>query len=438
VIGGIGLGLGYVSPVSTLIRWFPDHRGMATGLAIMGFGGGAIIGAPLKTWLLSHFSRAPEFLGSTGALQLVTEQGRQFAVTAAGRIEVVVATAAQAAALPGGGEAGAYAVGTGSTGAAATFLVLAALYVVVMGIAAFSYRVPAAGWLPAGWTPPAETASHGMISTHHVHADEAIRTPQFWLLWVVLCFNVTAGIGVLGVAKTMMGEIFGSAMPTLVTAGFASAFVLMISVFNMAGRFAWASASDAIGRKSTYHCFFVLGPLLYLSLPWFASMAGGETWALWGFYAATLLIFTMYGGGFATIPAYIADLFGTLHVGAIHGRLLTAWSVAGVLGPLAITQLRERSLMDAVHALAAKVDPAAFSANFGEPVTKLDELVRANTVTIEKLLTLAPPGTPDPSAGLYDSTMYAMAALLVVALVANTLIRPVTGSHYVENAPHKG
>jgi hypothetical protein len=258
VIGGIGLGLGYVSPVSTLIRWFPDHRGMATGLAIMGFGGGAIIGAPLKTWLLSHFSRAPEFLGSTDALQLVTEQGRQFAVTAAGRIEVVVATAAQAAALPGGGEAGAYAVGTGSTGAAATFLVLAALYVVVMGIAAFSYRVPATGWLPAGWTPPAETASHGMISTHNVHADEAIRTPQFWLLWVVLCFNVTAGIGVLGVAKTMMGEIFGSAMPALVTAGFASAFVLMISVFNMAGRFAWASASDAMGRKNTYHCFFVL------------------------------------------------------------------------------------------------------------------------------------------------------------------------------------
>ena len=438
VIGGIGLGLGYVSPVSTLIRWFPDHRGMATGLAIMGFGGGAIIGAPLKTWLLSHFSRAPEFLGSTDALQLVTEQGRQFAVTAAGRIEVVVATAAQAAALPGGGEAGAYAVGTGSTGAAATFLVLAALYVVVMGIAAFSYRVPAAGWLPAGWTPPAETASHGMISTHNVHADEAIRTPQFWLLWVVLCFNVTAGIGVLGVAKTMMGEIFGSAMPALVTAGFASAFVLMISVFNMAGRFAWASASDAMGRKNTYHCFFVLGPLLYLSLPWFASMAGGEVWALWGFYAATLLIFTMYGGGFATIPAYLADLFGTLHVGAIHGRLLTAWSVAGVLGPLAITQLRERSLMDAVHALAAKVDPAAFSANFGEPVTKLDELVRANTVTIEKLLALAPPGTPDPSAGLYDSTMYAMAALLVVALLANVLIRPVVGSHYVENAPHQG
>jgi hypothetical protein len=312
------------------------------------------------------------------------------------------------------------------------------VYVVVMSIAAFSYRVPASGWLPAGWTPPPESDSHGMISTHNVHADEAIRTSQFWLLWVVLCFNVTAGIGVLGVAKTMMGEIFGSALPLLVTAGFASAYVLMISVFNMAGRFAWASASDAIGRKNTYTCFFVLGPLLYLSLPWFAGMAGSGTWALWGFYAATLFIFTMYGGGFATIPAYIADLFGTLHVGAIHGRLLTAWSVAGVLGPLAITQLRERSVMEAVHALVARVDPAVFRQSFGEEVSKLDELVRANTVTIEKLMPLVPPGTPDPSVGLYDSTMVAMAALLVVALAANSLIRPVTVSHYVENAPHEG
>jgi MFS family permease len=440
VIGGIGLGLGYVSPVSTLIRWFPDHRGMSTGLAIMGFGGGAILGAPLKTWLLNHFFHAPDYLGTVETLRVVTEQGRQFVETASGRVEVVVATVAQAAVLPGGGAAGAYVVGTGSTGAAATFLVLAAVYLVVMSIAAFSYRVPAAGWLPAGWTPPPESASHGMISAHHVHADEAIRTSQFWLLWVVLCCNVTAGIGVLGVAKTMMGEIFGSALPALVTAAFASTYVLMISVFNMAGRFAWASASDSLGRKNTYTCFFVLGTLLYLSLPWFASMAGGAgtVWQLWGFYAATLLIFTMYGGGFATIPAYLADLFGTMHVGAIHGRLLTAWSVAGVLGPLAITQLRERSVLAAVRELVPQIDPAAFNASFGEPVSQLDELVRANTVSIEKLMLLVPPGTPDPSAGIYNSTMYAMAALLIVALVANWRIHPVASFHYVENARQKG
>jgi hypothetical protein len=169
-------------------------------------------------------------------------------------------------------------------------------------------------------------------------------------------------------------------------------------------------------------------------------MAGGAgtVWQLWGFYAATLLIFTMYGGGFATIPAYLADLFGTMHVGAIHGRLLTAWSVAGVLGPLAITHLRERSVLAAVHELVTRIDPAAFRASFGAPVSQLGELVRANTVSIEKLMLLVPPGTPDPSAGIYNSTMYAMAALLIVALVANWRIHPVASFHYAENARQKG
>ncbi|MEY4375989.1 MAG: hypothetical protein RJB26_539 [Pseudomonadota bacterium] len=440
VIGGCGLGLGYVSPVSTLIRWFPDRRGMATGLAIMGFGGGAIIGAPLKTWLLAHFAKAPVFLGGMDRVKLVTEGGRQFAELAAGRAEVVVATAKEAAMLPGSGEAGAYLAGSGDTGAAATFLVLGAVYLVVMLLAAFSYRVPAADWKPAGWVPPTEAASHGMISTHQVHVEEAPRTPQFWLLWVVLCLNVTAGIGVLGVAKTMMSEIFGTTLPAIATAGFASFYVLMISVFNMSGRFLWASASDRIGRQNTYHCFFVLGTLLYLSLPWFASQAVLQpaVWQLAGFYAATLFIFTMYGGGFATIPAYLADLFGTLHVGAIHGRLLTAWSVAGVLGPLLVTQLRERSVMSAVHALVAKVDPAVFASTFGEPTSKLEELVKANTVTIDRLMDLVPPGTPDPTAGVYNTTLYLMAGLLVVAFAANWLVRPVAARHHVEHTHPKG
>lgn len=440
VIGGCGLGLGYVSPVSTLIRWFPDRRGMATGLAIMGFGGGAIIGAPLKTWLLAHFANAPQWLGPTDQLNLLTEGGRQFAQLAAGRAEVVVATAKEAAMLPGGGKAGVYLAGSGDTGAAATFLVLGGVYLAIMLLAAFSYRLPAAGWRPAGWEPPPEAASHGMVSSHQVHVEEAPRTPQFWLLWVVLCLNVTAGIGVLGVAKTLMSEIFGTTLPAIVTAGFASFYVLMISVFNMSGRFLWASASDRLGRQNTYHCFFVLGTLLYLSLPWFASQAVLQpaVWQLAGFYAATLLIFTMYGGGFATIPAYLADLFGTLHVGAIHGRLLTAWSVAGVLGPLLVTQLRERSVMAAVHGLVAKVDPAVFAAAFGEPVTKLEELVKANTVTIDRLMELVPPGTPDPTAGVYNTTLYLMAGLLVVAFVANWLVRPVAARHHVEHTHPQG
>ena len=427
VLGGFGLGLGYVSPVSTLIRWFPDRRGMATGLAIMGFGGGAMIGAPLISALLETFQRAPEYLGAENMVALVTEEGRRFAETAAGKVEVVIASANQAASF--GGEAGVYVVGTGETGAASTFLTLGISYFIVMMFASFQYRVPKEGWKPEGWQPKPEASSKGMVSKNHVHIDQALKTPQFWLLWIVLCFNVTAGIGVIGVAKTMINEIFGNL--AIVTAGFAGTYVLMISVFNMVGRFFWASTSDYIGRKNTYHCFFVIGTLLYLSIPFWAGM--GNTTALIGFYIATMIIFTMYGGGFATIPAYLADLFGTLHVGGIHGRLLTAWSTAGVLGPFAITYLRNMSVENAIADLAAKVDPAAFASKFGAPMADLQKLVEAKTVTVARLLEIAPAGTVDPTSTLYNTTMYAMAGLLVLAFIANLLVKPVREKHHVEN-----
>ncbi|MEC9168649.1 MAG: OFA family MFS transporter [Pseudomonadota bacterium] len=427
VLGGFGLGLGYVSPVSTLIRWFPDRRGMATGLAIMGFGGGAMIGAPLISALLETFQRAPEYLGAENMVALVTEEGRRFAETAAGKVEVVIASANQAASF--GGEAGVYVVGTGETGAASTFLTLGIAYFIVMMFASFQYRVPKEGWKPEGWQPKPEASSKGMVSKNHVHIDQALKTPQFWLLWIVLCFNVTAGIGVIGVAKTMINEIFGNL--AIVTAGFAGTYVLMISVFNMVGRFFWASTSDYIGRKNTYHCFFVIGTLLYLSIPFWAGM--GNTTALIGFYIATMIIFTMYGGGFATIPAYLADLFGTLHVGGIHGRLLTAWSTAGVLGPFAITYLRNMSVENAIADLAAKVEPAAFASKFGAPMADLQKLVEAKTVTVARLLEIAPAGTVDPTSTLYNTTMYAMAGLLVLAFIANLLVKPVREKHHVEN-----
>ena len=427
VLGGFGLGLGYVSPVSTLIRWFPDRRGMATGLAIMGFGGGAMIGAPLISALLETFQRAPEYLGAENMVALVTEEGRRFAETAAGKVEVVIASANQAASF--GGEAGVYVVGTGETGAASTFLTLGIAYFIVMMFASFQYRVPKEEWKPEGWQPKPEASSKGMVSRNHVHIDQALKTPQFWLLWIVLCFNVTAGIGVIGVAKTMINEIFGNL--AIVTAGFAGTYVLMISVFNMVGRFFWASTSDYIGRKNTYHCFFVIGTLLYLSIPFWAGM--GNTTALIGFYIATMIIFTMYGGGFATIPAYLADLFGTLHVGGIHGRLLTAWSTAGVLGPFAITYLRNMSVENAIADLAAKVDPAAFASKFGAPMADLQKLVEAKTVTVARLLEIAPAGTVDPTSTLYNTTMYAMAGLLVLAFIANLLVKPVREKHHVEN-----
>jgi MFS family permease len=434
VLGGCGLGLGYVSPVSTLIRWFPDRRGMATGMAIMGFGGGAMIGAPIKEFLLGLYYRAPEYLGPADQLELVTRRGRRLVEVAGAMKEVVVVGANDVAGMIVPGPEGVYVVGTGSTGAAQTFFTLGAVYFVVMVIAAFSYRVPAEGWTPRGWTPPEDSdSSRKMISRHHVHIDQALKTPQFYLLWIVLCFNVTAGIGVLGVAKTMMSEIFGTTLPTVVDGSFAATYVLMISVFNMGGRVFWACMSDLIGRKNTNHAVFVLGIGLYLTIPFTAARVSASPEVVWlvYFYGATMVIFTMYGGGFATIPAYLADLFGTRFVGGIHGRLLTAWSTAGILGPLAITKLRASALGPALRDLAAEVDPAVFEASFGAGPDHLDELVAAKTVTIAKLMEIAPLGTSDPSPTLYNSTMFLMAGLLGIALIANALVRPVDPKHHM-------
>lgn len=436
VIGGCGLGLGYVSPVSTLIKWFPDRRGMATGMAIMGFGGGAMIGAPLKEGLIRHFYRAPDYLGSVDSVTLVNRDGVRFAEIAGQLREVVVVGANDVAQMIVPGPEGVYAVGTGSVGIAETFVVLGLGYFVVMLEAALSYRLPAPDWKPQGWTPPdAADSARRMITPHTVTVDEATKTPQFYLLWIVLCFNVTAGIGVLGVAKTMMTDIFGTTLKDIVTSAFAATYVTMTSVFNMAGRFFWSSVSDYIGRKRTYTIFFVAGTGLYLSIPWIARGVTAQPQVAWlvAFYAVTMLIFTMYGGGFATIPAYLADLFGSKYVGGIHGRLLTAWSTAGVLGPLAITSLREAEARRAMERLAATVDPQKFQETFGEPLADLPTLIEKHTVTIAKLMQIAPAGTVDPSSTLYNTTMYLMASLLVIALVANLLVRPVDSRHFARD-----
>ena len=435
VIGGCGLGLGYVSPVSTLIRWFPDRRGMATGMAIMGFGGGALIGTPLKRFFLRTFYEQAEYLGSTDQVSLVTEAGRRFAEIGGELREAVVIGANDVAGMIVPGPEGVYLVDTGSVGVAQTFLALGLIYFTVMLAAAFSYRLPAPGWKPAGWIPPDKAhREKRMIGTHDVHVNQAWKTPQFWQLWVVLCFNVTAGIGVIGVASTMMEEIFGTTLPGIVDGAFAATYVVMISVFNMCGRFVWASTSDFIGRRNTYWIFFALGIVLYLSIPYTAGQVSINPSVVWliYFYAATMIIFTMYGGGFATIPAYLADVFGTRHVGAIHGRLLTAWSAAGVLGPVAINTLRDASISDAIAELVAIVEPANFASAFGAGIDQLEALVAAQTVTIAKLMEIAPPGTVDPTSSLYNVTMYLMAGLLAIALVANALMRPVHPRHHIK------
>jgi MFS family permease len=434
VIGGCGLGMGYVSPVSTLIRWFPDRRGMATGMAIMGFGGGAMIGTPMKEFFIRMFYRAPEYLGGAGDVSLVTEAGRRFVEVGGTLREVVVIGASEVRDMTIPGPEGVYLVNTGASGVAETFLIIGLIYLAVMLIAAFSYRIPADGWKPAGWTEPSETERGSLISKYNVHIDEALKTRQFYQLWVVLCFNVTAGIGVLGVARTMITEIFGSSLPQIVDTTFAATYVIMISAFNMVGRFIWASASDYIGRRNTYWIFFLLGIVLYLSIPFAAqqvSVSPSVVWLVY-FYAATMIIFTMYGGGFATIPAYLADIFGTKYVGGIHGRLLTAWSTAGVLGPLAITSLRQNSVTKAINDLVAVIEPTTFQAQFGAGVDQLEALVASNTVNISRLLEIAPAGTADPTSSLYNSTMILMAVLLGIALVSNALMRPVNAKHHLK------
>jgi MFS family permease len=338
VIGGIGLGLGYISPVSTLIKWFPDRRGMATGMAIMGFGGGALVGAPLADWLMRHFATPT----SVGVWQ--------------------------------------------------TFLVMAAVYFVFMMGGALGYRVPAAGWQPAGWNPPARLAVNSMITNEHVHLNRAWRTPQFWLIWAVLCLNVSAGIGILGMASPLLQEVFAGQLIGI-NVGFndlspdqkkqiatiAAGFIGLLSLFNIGGRFFWASLSDRLGRKSTYFVFLVLGMVLYTAVP---TLAHGGHLAL--FVLSFCIILSMYGGGFATVPAYLADMFGTQMVGAIHGRLLTAWSTAGILGPYVVNSLRDSQIESGV-----------------------------------------------PKALVYDHTMYILAGFLFVGFVCNLLIRPVAGRYFM-------
>ena len=276
VLGGCGLGIGYISPVSTLIKWFPDRPGMATGMAIMGFGGGALIASPLSVALMDYFKSASD------------------------------------------------------TGVLATFVTMGLIYLAFMMLGAYFVKVPPAGWVPTGYVAP--TQSSAMITRANVEVNEALKTPQFYFLWGVLCMNVSAGIGVLGQASPMIQEMFPGRVTPIAAAG----FVGLLSLFNMGGRFVWSSVSDTIGRKNTYRIFFALGIVLYALVP-----TTGRIGSVSLFIAGFGVILSMYGGGFATIPAYLRDMFGTMQVGAIHGRLLTAWSTAGVLGPGLVNYLRQ-------------------------------------------------------------------------------------------------
>jgi MFS family permease len=324
-LGGVGLGLGYISPVSTLIKWFPDRPGMATGMAIMGFGGGAMIGSPLATNLMEHF-KTPTSLG-----------------------------------------------------VAETFFTMGAIYLVYMMFGVFTVRIPPPGWKPEGFEPKQQPKAGVAVGSVNVTANESLATPQFWLLWAVLFLNVTAGLGVLSQASPMIQEISSGHIGPAAAAG----YVGLLSLFNLLGRFFWSSFSDVIGRKATYMVYFALGAVLYAAVP-----ATGKAGSVPAFVACTLVILSMYGGGFSTVPAYLRDMFGVFQVGAIHGRLLTAWSAAALAGPLIITFLRDYQLAHGV----AKADA-------------------------------------------YNTTMYIMAGLLVIGFFCNLAVRPVDPKHAMEAVP---
>ncbi|HET9621169.1 MAG TPA: OFA family MFS transporter [Kofleriaceae bacterium] len=325
LVGGVGLGIGYISPVSTLMKWFPDRPGLAIGIAIMGFGGGALIASPWSTNMLSAFG-------------VVYDKANKV-------------------------------VSVADTAIATTFLVHGVVYALFMALGVLLIRVPAEGWRPAGWV--ASEHKKAMVTSAQVSAKNAIRTPQFWCLWIVLCFNVTAGIGILERAQQMILDFFNGT-PQQITPVVAGGFVALLSLANMLGRLVWSSASDVVGRKNIYRFYLGFGALMYLVI----SLLTNESRIV--FILCTLVILSFYGAGFATVPAYLKDLFGTYQVGAIHGRLLTAWSTAGVLGPLIVNAIADD------QKAAGHTGPA-----------------------------------------LYGTSLHIMIALLVIGFVANELVRPV-------------
>lgn len=266
LIGGIGLGIGYISPVSTLVKWFPDRRGMATGMAVLGFGAGSLITGPVAGTLL-------------------------------------IATS-----IPN------------------TLYILGAVYLILMVLGASYLEKPEEGWMPKGMKTKISSGTAKITEDlAQLTANEAVKTGRFWMLWTMMFINISAGIMLLAVASPMAQEITGMSALT------AASVVGLLGLFNGLGRIGWASLSDYIGRPNVYITFFVIQVIAFFLLPNITSQLI--------FPILLYIIITCYGGGFASLPAFIGDLFGTKQLGAIHGYLLTSWSMAGVVGPMVVSYI---------------------------------------------------------------------------------------------------
>ena len=432
VLGGTGVGVAYTPPLQTLIAWMPDRKGVASGLVICGFGGAGLIFAQLSGKLVASYAQDPTFVGALGDVETTTNAGSLFAKVGDGLKEVVLATHADISNLGRAGELaeGYYVVGSGNTGAASALAVLGGGYLATMLASAFLIRRPDPGFAPAGWTPPAAGSGEGALAGN-VNVDSVMKTPQFWLLGTTFFCMATGGMGVMSVAKPMMGEIFGTAVP-FVTAAFAGQYLLMLSAANLGGRIGWASASDVVGRRRTFQLFTVGSLPLYAMVPAAvgAVMTGGSNLGVYAFMGSTIAAISVMGGTYAILPAYEADIFGAKHVGAIHGRMLLGSTAAALAGPQIILKLRERSVDDAIDTLMADIEPHKFEALFGAGMDQKQDLLDAKTITIDKLVSIAPEGTVDPSPFLYDTTMFTMAGLMAVAAVAHQMVKPVDGKYF--------
>ncbi len=429
-LSGIGVGIAYTPPLQALIEWFPDRKGLAGGLTIGGFGSGAIILTPLFGYLSSIFQKLPEFAGSLDSVQTITRNGKLFIEQTDGLREVVLANAADLAKFKTNLIEGFYYVGTGDTGAAAALALCGVMYTSIMICSAFTIKRPLPGYKPAGFN--IATSQNTQVVPQNVHVETVMKTPQYWFLAATFYCLATGGIGVFSVARPMMMEVFGQNLPAIVTAGFASTFVLLLSAGNLVGRIAWAMLSDKIGRRMTFF-FFTLGSIpLYLILPTLVSavVVNASVLSLYGFIACSVVSISIMGGCYSIIPAYEADLFGAKYVGPIHGRFLLASSAAALSGPSLLLALRKRSEINAINDLLAKVNPEKFKAFFGEDISQASELIDAKTLTINKLMSIVPEGITNPSPFIYDSTMYAMAGLMTVAAASHYMVKKVDPKHY--------
>jgi len=445
LLGGLGFAFGYISPVTNMIKWFPDKRGLATGLGVMAFGGGALLCAPLGMQLMKWYSKLPDFIGNLESLTVVTESGKRMVEVNGQLQEVVVGTVEMMKNFPYHGivENGVYLVGTGDTGLASTFLTLSVGYTCMMMTGALNQRSPWVGFTPFV-SSPKETVSKDAkpevtekkeVVESYVPLETVMTLPQFKYLWLGVCGNAMAGVAIIACAKTMMGDVFGTQLPMYVDGAFAASYVAGLSLANMSGRLGWATASDFLGRKNVYLAFGVIGLPLCLAIPQLTAAVSLEpsTTHLWMFVATSSALVTCYGGLLGVLPAYIADTFGVKNTTPIFARAMTGWAAAALVGPQLLTYLRGRDYDFALRELATKVDSATFQAKFGGAgLDQLNELIASKTVTISALMEIVPPGTIDPTASIYDSSMYAMAGALGTAFVCNLLMRPVAARHFVK------